>query len=119
MHAALPFALLYLPATHKAHVPPFGPLEPVLQIQFAIDIELTSENDRVGHVVQEIEAAPAYVPATHGVQTLDVVAPVTPEYVPAGQVRQNVALLAPVRFEYVPAEQFVLTVAQGAAYFPA
>ena len=30
LHGAEPEAVLYLPATHKSHGPPFGPLEPAL-----------------------------------------------------------------------------------------
>ena len=32
-HTAVPVTGLYLPATHTAHGPPFGPLAPVLQVQ--------------------------------------------------------------------------------------
>ena len=66
------------------------------QMQFAIDTDPSNEDDRTEHVMQEIEPATAYVLATHGVHTLELVAAVTPEDVPAGQFRQNVALLAPV-----------------------
>ena len=35
VHTAAPVDVLYFPATHAAHVPPFGPVEPVLQVQLA------------------------------------------------------------------------------------
>jgi hypothetical protein len=34
VHAANPVDTLYFPATHAAHGPPFGPVNPVLQVQF-------------------------------------------------------------------------------------
>jgi len=33
LHAADPNAILYFPATHKAHGPPSGPVDPALQVQ--------------------------------------------------------------------------------------
>ena len=119
MHTALPFAILYFPAAHNAHGPPFGPVEPALQMQFAIDTDPSNEDDRTEHVMQEIEPAPAYVPVTHGVHTLELVALVTPEDVPAGHETQVFTLLAAVTFEYFPATQFVHTDANAAAHVPA
>ena len=88
-------------------------------MQFAMDTDLSNEDDRAEHVIQEIEAAPAYVPATHGVHTLELVAPATPEDVPAGHETQVFTLLAAVTFEYLPATQFVHTDANAAAHVPA
>ena len=34
VQAADPVDVLYFPATHAAHGPPFGPVDPVLQVQF-------------------------------------------------------------------------------------
>ena len=33
MQVEFPFSSLYFPATHAAHGPPFGPVNPVLQMQ--------------------------------------------------------------------------------------
>ena len=38
-HADVPVTVLYLPGTHNAHGPPFGPLAPVLHVQ-AVTAEL-------------------------------------------------------------------------------
>ncbi len=48
-HAADPVDVLYFPATHAAHGPPFGPVDPVLQVQFvkaalpAVELELVGQ----------------------------------------------------------------------------
>jgi hypothetical protein len=34
VHTAAPVDVLYFPATHAVHVPPSGPVEPELQVQF-------------------------------------------------------------------------------------
>ena len=38
VHAALPFAALYVPDSHGKHGPPFGPVYPDLHIQALIDV---------------------------------------------------------------------------------
>ncbi len=88
-------------------------------MQFAIDIDMASENDRTGHVEQKLDPAIAYVSAPHGVHTLELVAAVTPEDVPAGHETQVFTLLAAVTFEYFPATQFEHTDANPAAHVPA
>jgi hypothetical protein len=51
--AALPAAILYLPATQAVHVPPSGPVYPALQagvIQSALDVLAMGELVPAGHV---------------------------------------------------------------------
>ncbi len=68
VHTADPGNALYFPATQSAHVPPFGPVEPALQVQLVKaglpSGELVSADGQVTHV--EIASAPTaseYVPA--------------------------------------------------------
>jgi hypothetical protein len=86
VHTAVPFATLYLPTAHRTHGPPFGPVDPASQMQFAMDTDPSNEDDRAGHVVQALDPAAAYVPARHEAHTLEFVAPDTLENVPAGQL---------------------------------
>jgi hypothetical protein len=66
LHAASPVDALYLPATHPVHVPPFGPVEPVLQVQLVKPGlpagELVSADGQGTHV-ELASAAVEYVPA--------------------------------------------------------
>jgi len=48
VHSAVPVAVLYLPGTHRAHGPPFGPLAPVLQVQPVIAEVLAKELELSG-----------------------------------------------------------------------
>jgi len=48
-HTAFPVPVLYLPAAHKVHTPPFDPAHPVLQTQ-SFDASLPSgEAEFAGH----------------------------------------------------------------------
>ena len=75
VHAALPLTILYLPATHAAHGPPSGPLNPARQ---ATETHAFTLEPPLGDVV----------PAGHAVHAL---APDTAEYVPALQFAHAVA----------------------------
>jgi hypothetical protein len=73
-HTALPVVVLYLPATHAVHVPPFGPEKPALQVH-TNTVELASgELELVGHarhVVATVAASVVeYVPAAQSTQLL-------------------------------------------------
>jgi len=70
VQAVLPLAILYVPAAHGEHTPPFGPVNPALQVQAAIAELKLGELESPGHVTQAAVAAviPEYVPAPHGVQ---------------------------------------------------
>lgn len=48
VHAADPVRILYVPATHSVHVPPFGPDDPALQVQLAKVPLATGELEFVG-----------------------------------------------------------------------
>jgi hypothetical protein len=100
VQVTVPVNALYFPAVHGAHGPPFGPVDPVLQVQL-VKAELpTGEMEFDGQGLHlEIADAPTAV-----------------EYVPAPQPMQA-ALPAG---EYVPAPQFVqVAVPVNALYFPA
>ena len=49
LHAWLPCTALYLPATHCTQVPPSGPHEPRLQLQFVTALLPAAELEFVGH----------------------------------------------------------------------
>jgi hypothetical protein len=54
VQSALPVALLYFPATHAVHGPPFGPVYPALQsvtIHAALDVLAMGEVVPAGHAV--------------------------------------------------------------------
>jgi len=85
VHTALPVAFLYLPATHEVHVPPFGPVKPVLHTQ-APTAELSGKG--------------AQEPSGHATQVCAVVAPVAVEYDPGAQLLHNPLLMVGL---YLPA----------------
>ena len=53
VHAADPVDVLYFPATHSAHGPPFGPVDPVLQVQFVKAALPAGELELVGQTVHD------------------------------------------------------------------
>jgi hypothetical protein len=69
VHAALPLLVLYFPATHAVHGPPFGPVEPALHVQEETAELASGELELPGHVMHVVETT----------------APVLVEYVPALQ----------------------------------
>ena len=88
VHAKEPVVFLYLPATHAVHVPPFGPVKPMLHVQAARAELAIGELELVGQARQVVAT----------------VAPTVVEYLPAPQL---VHTAVPVVFLYVPATQAV------------
>ena len=86
VHAALPVLILYLPATQAEQTPPFGPVNPALQVQSPAAELALYEIEFEGHVIHVVE----------------IVAPVLVEYVPAPQ---SVHAALPVLILYLPATQ--------------
>ena len=86
VHATLPVALLYLPATHATHTPASGPVKPCGQRHAAIAVLELGELEFAGHRVQALDPAAEYVPGRHAAHALEFVAPDTLENVPAGQL---------------------------------
>ena len=87
LHAALPVAILYLPATQAAHGPvPSGPEKPTLHVQAArAELEL-GELELVGHARQAAAAvAPTVVETVPAPQSLHAALPVAILYLPATQ----------------------------------
>jgi hypothetical protein len=83
VQAALPVALLYLPAAHGEQTPPSGPEKPTLHVQVATAV---GELEFVGQLIHVVAVVAPTVaenfPAAQSVQTaLSNVL----EYVPAGQ----------------------------------
>ena len=81
VHATLPLLVLYFPATHPVHTPPFGPDDPALQVHTVLD---AAELELAGHAIQVDETvAPTvteYVPLEQSKQAVD---PLTSLYLPA------------------------------------
>ena len=102
VHVASPVTVLYFPAAHKTHGPPFEPLEPALQVHVLAPF---SENELVAHVVQTVAAnILENVPAEHAKHVDN---PVVGDEVPGKQLRQVFSDVAPVFMEYLPVEQLV------------
>jgi hypothetical protein len=82
VHATLPMNVLYFPAAHKSHAPPFA-VKPILQSQL---LDLTTDCELLGQLLQ---AATAVAPvAAEYVLALQSVQPALPGfalYVPAPQ----------------------------------
>jgi hypothetical protein len=112
MHAdELPVMILYFPARHAAHAPPFGPVYPRLQRQ-AVEILLPTEDTEFDGQFAQVEdaVAPITVEYVLTLQLMHVVAteaPTVVEYLPASQFTQELATVAPVVVRYLPALQSV------------
>jgi hypothetical protein len=64
--AAVPVTFLALPAAHKAHGPPFGPVLPALQEQLKTLLLPTDEFEFAGQLVQfALPFVGLYVPVPH------------------------------------------------------
>ena len=63
MHSAEPVWLLYLPAAHRAQVPPLGPEEPALHVQSSAESLPDGEFAREGQLEHVDEELTEYVPA--------------------------------------------------------
>jgi hypothetical protein len=106
---------LYFPATHDMHGPPFGPVDPRLQVQAAKDEAPADELEFAGQARHIVDDPVEYVPAPQSMQMTD---PVVLEFV--GQAMHVVFAEAPTAVEYVPAPQSVQRADPGdPLYFPA
>ncbi len=84
MHATLPLAILYVPAPHATHVPPFGPVYPALQTQAVTTVLRLGELEFAGHVKQFVTAeAPVEVEYLPAAQLVHPTLPLVSLYVPA------------------------------------
>jgi ABC-type cobalt transport system substrate-binding protein len=105
VHTADPVNVLYFPATHAVHVPPFGPVEPALQVQFVkawLPVGELEADGQATHVeLASAATAVEYFPVSQSVHTD---APVDAEYVPAAQSSHATD---PVDALYFPATQSV------------
>ena len=80
MHSAEPVWLLYLPAAHRAQVPPLGPDEPALHVQSSAELLPDGEFAREGQLEHAVvPSCDAYFPAPHSMQSL----PAVGKYLPA------------------------------------
>ena len=64
VHVAVPVTDLYVPATHKEHGPPLGPVAPILQTQKLIEVrdmsvcpEFNGQSSQAGLVVGRVQNA--------------------------------------------------------------
>ena len=83
VQTALPVAILYLPATHREHTPPSGPVDPALQVQAVTAVLGLGELEFAGHATQ-VDSS---------------VAPVVGKYFP---VAQSVHAAEPLAILYLP-----------------
>ena len=71
MQAPEPVLLLYVPASHGEHTPPFGPVYPALHVQDTLLILATGEIVLLGHAKHAVAAVVVeYVPAGHWLHTM-------------------------------------------------
>ena len=96
---------------------------PALQLRHTVDIDAAEptvvEYVPPLHAVQVLAPVNAYVPATHDVQAVLLMAPLVDENVPVGQLRHETGELFEVVEAYVPALQFVHVEEPKRAYEPA
>ena len=84
MHSAEPVWLLYLPAAHRAQVPPLGPDEPALHVQSSAESLPDGEFAREGQLEHAVvPSCDAYFPAPHSMQSASPSLPAVGEYLPA------------------------------------
>ena len=62
VHTAAPITGLYVPGTHREHIPPFGPLAPVLQVHAVSAELLTTELEMLGQLTHVSELFAPSVP---------------------------------------------------------
>ena len=103
---ALPAAVLYLPASHAVHVPPFAPVYPMLHRQLVTAVLPAAEPELPGQLKQLVlstaETVAEYWPARQLMQVLAPIAPTVLEYLPAPQFVQVLTSVAPTVAEYLP-----------------
>jgi hypothetical protein len=122
VHAADPVKALYLPGMHAAHVPPSGPEDPTLQVQFVKAALPTGELEFDGQALHvELAEAPTaveYFPVPQAVHVVTDDEPLMTEYLPAAQAMQSdsASLLSVSR--YLPARQFMHVVTDDEPLMP-
>ncbi len=100
MHTDDPVVPLYFPASHAVHVSPTGPVDPVLQVQFAKAALPGGELEFDGQALHvELDEDPNSVEYFPAPQVMHRDAPVAVEYVPAPQ---SVHVADPVVTLYFP-----------------
>ena len=117
VHKLEPIVDLNVEIGQAAHVPPLGPVYPILQRQLLSTVDPATDCEFAGQLAHvEATAAPVaaeYVPAPHATQALSAAAPVVVRYLPAPQLAHVLTRVAPVAVEYVPAPQSVHAGASG------
>ena len=85
VHAPFPLSALYLPAAHRAQVPPLGPDEPALHVQSSAESLPDGEFAREGQLEHAVakNGDAAYFPAPHSMQSASPSLPAVGEYLPA------------------------------------
>ena len=90
VHAALPFATLYLPATQATHGPPSGPVNPASHMQFVIDPLPAGAAAFTGHILQSGLPSGDHWRVEHGKQLSNPFDPYPAAYSPTVQFEQAV-----------------------------
>jgi hypothetical protein len=124
VHATAPVTTLYFPSAQAVQVPPFDPVNPMLQIQATKAILPPGDTEPDGQFVQvPTPVAPTTVEYELAPQSMHVLAKEAPkvaEYLPALQSKQELSSVAPVVVRYLPAPQSVhATDPVTVLYFPA
>jgi hypothetical protein len=84
VQAADPVDVLYFPATHAAHGPPFGPVDPALQVQLVKAALPAGEVEFDGHAMHvELDEDPTAVEYVPVPQSVQAAVPVNALYFPA------------------------------------
>ena len=111
VQAWFPCIFLYFPSSHAIHVPPFGPVNPRLQIQTTNSILPPGDTEPDGQFVHApTPVAPTIVEYELMPQSIHVLgeeATKVVEYLPAVHSTQELATVAPLNARYFPAPQAV------------
>jgi hypothetical protein len=111
VQAWVPCVSLYFPVSHGIHVPPFGPVNPRLQIQATNSIlppGATEPDGQFVHVPTTVAPAKVeYELVPQSIHILGEEATKVAEYLPAVHSTQELAIVAPVVVRYFPAPQGV------------
>ncbi len=83
VHAAVPILVLNLPASQGLHVPPSGPVWPLLQVQLDSAMLADADPEFAGHARHSVVLVFEYVLAIQGLQTSAVVPAIDVETLPA------------------------------------
>jgi hypothetical protein len=111
VHETEPVVVLYFPATHAVHVPPFGPVKPTLHVQAArAELEI-GELELVGHARQAV--APTVVEYFPASQSMHITLPVVSWYFPASHDKHAVALICAENFPLSHNEHVLAPVAEN------